>query len=178
MKHQLHYFIDGNLESLLLSDEIMNDPYSANIKWLEKHKYDKVGGDPIEHVIEFNSKLMFHVSNALLTFKLFPITLRKEGFRWFTKLKPKLVSSRKQLQEIFMKCFQHNRSKKKVISILFLMQQVKGEALHKFIHRFREATFKVHKGQVRHHWGFQNITCSRRKGMRQVLEQVQNSEFV
>lgn len=52
---QLHFFDDGNLESLPFSDEIMNAPHSSKFKQLDRPKNDNANGDPVEHLIDFKA---------------------------------------------------------------------------------------------------------------------------
>lgn len=87
---QYHYFVDGIFESLPFSDEIMNAPHNNEFKQYDLPKYVNANGDFVGYPIEFKSKLMLHVRNGELKRKLFPMTMQKEGFTWFTELKPKL----------------------------------------------------------------------------------------
>lgn len=60
---QLHFFDNGNLESFPLSDKIMNAPFNNEFKNLELLKYDNATGNPVEHLIEFKSKLILYDYN-------------------------------------------------------------------------------------------------------------------
>lgn len=140
----MHFLNDGNMESPPFSGGIMNASHNSEFKQPELPKYDNTSGDCMEHLIDFKNKLMLHAQDGALLCKLFPTTLQREGFKWFTELKPKFITSWKQLQELFFERFLLNESKKKDIATNFLMQQTKGESLHKFVQMFREAASEVH----------------------------------
>lgn len=95
-------FDNDNQESLPFIDQIMNAPYSSEFKQPELPKYDNVMGNPIKYLIYFNSKLMLYAHNRALMCKFFIATLQKERFQFVYKLKPKLLTSWKQLQEMFV----------------------------------------------------------------------------
>lgn len=70
------FFYYGNLEILPFFNEIMKAPYSSKFKQLDLPKYDNTMGNPVEHLIDFKSKLMLYAQDGAVIDKLFPRTLQ------------------------------------------------------------------------------------------------------
>lgn len=81
------------IKNLLFSNEIMNAPYNNEFKQPKLPKYDNTTDDHMEYLIYFKNKLMLHTRDGALMWKLYQTTLQKEGFKWFTELKPNSITS-------------------------------------------------------------------------------------
>ena len=94
--------------------------------------------DPIEHVSQFNQRIVIHSKDEALMCKVFPSSLGPVVMRWFDSLKTNSINSFKELTQAFGLCFiTCNRVPQPLDSLLSLSIR-EGETLKMYSDRYYE----------------------------------------
>ncbi|XP_030923298.1 uncharacterized protein LOC115950198 [Quercus lobata] len=92
--------------------------------------------DPVEHVSQFNQRMVIHSQNETLMCKLFPSSLGLVVMRWFNSLKTDSIDSYKQLTQAFGSRFIMNRRVTLPLSSLLSLSIREGETLKAYSDRY------------------------------------------
>ena len=84
-------------------DQVSRSPFTNRIEGAELHRrfnqpvFAIYNGraDPVEHVSQFNQKMVIYSQNEALMCKIFPSSLGSMAMRWFNSLKTNSVGSYK-----------------------------------------------------------------------------------
>ncbi|XP_050281828.1 uncharacterized protein LOC126722720 [Quercus robur] len=94
--------------------------------------------DPVEHVSQFNQRMVIHSKDEALMCKVFLSSLGPMVMRWFDGLKPNSIGSFKQLIQAFGSRFiMSNRVPQPLDSLLSLSMR-EGETLKAYSDRYWE----------------------------------------
>ena len=94
--------------------------------------------DPVEHVSQFNQRMVVHSKNEALMCKVFPSNLGPVAMRWFNGLKENSVDSYRQLTQAFGSHFVTNSKAPRPLSALLLLSMSDGETLKAYSGRYWE----------------------------------------
>nr|XP_023896441.1 uncharacterized protein LOC112008342 [Quercus suber] len=85
--------------------------------------------DSVEHVSQFNQKVVVHSKNEALMCKVFPSSLGLVAMRWFNGLKTNSIGSYRQLTQAFGSRFVTNSRAPWPLSVLLSLSMHDGETL-------------------------------------------------
>ena len=94
--------------------------------------------DPVEHVSQFNQRMIVHSKNEALMCKVFPSSLGPVAMRWFNGLKANSIDSFKQLIQAFSSRFITNTRVPQPLSSLLSLSMREGETLKAYSDRYWE----------------------------------------
>ena len=94
--------------------------------------------DPIEHVSQFNQRMVVHSKNEALMCKVFPSSLGLMAMRWFNGLGPNPINSFKQLTQAFGSHFIMSSRVPRPLDSLLSLSMREGEALKVYSDRYWE----------------------------------------
>ena len=94
--------------------------------------------DPVEHVSQFNQRMVVHSKNETLMCKVFPSSLGLVAMRWFNGLKTNSIDSYKQLTQAFGSRFIMNSRAPRPLSLLLSLSTREGETLKAYSDRYWE----------------------------------------
>lgn len=94
--------------------------------------------DPVEHVSQFNQRMVIHSRKEALMYKVFPSSLGPVMMRWFNSLKTNSIDSYKQLTQAFGSRFIMNNRVPRPLSSLFSLSMHEGETLKAYSDRYWE----------------------------------------
>ena len=94
--------------------------------------------DPVEHVSQFNQKMVVRSKNEALMCKVFSSSLRLVVMRWFNDLKMYSIDSYKQLIQAFGSHFITNSRVPRPLSSLLSLSMREGETLKSYLDRYWE----------------------------------------
>ena len=93
---------------------------------------------PVEHVNQFNQRMVIHSRNEALMCKVFSSSLGPVAMRWFNSLKTNSIDSCKQLTQAFSSCFITNSRVPRPLSSLLSLSMREGETLKAYSDRYWE----------------------------------------
>jgi hypothetical protein len=99
--------------------------------------------DPDDHVNNFNTILNFRNTSGAIRCRLFPATLRKGAFTWYTSLPPRSVFSWQDFMDQFNHNFTASRKQPKTVATLEAIFQGPKETLRAYIERFNREAVQV-----------------------------------
>ena len=92
--------------------------------------------DPVEHVSQFNQRMVAHSKDEALLCKIFPSSLGPVAMRWFNGLSANSINSFKELTQAFgSRFFTCNKVPRPLNSLLSLSMR-KGETLKAYSNRY------------------------------------------
>ena len=94
--------------------------------------------DPVEHVSQFNQRMVVHSKNEVLMCKVFPSSLGPVAMRWFNGLKANSVDSYRQLTQAFGSRFVTNNRAPRPLSALLSLSMCDEETLKAYSGRYWE----------------------------------------
>ena len=94
--------------------------------------------DPVEHVSQFNQRMVVHSKNEALMCKVFPSNLGPVAMRWFNGLKSNSIDSYRQLTQAFSSRFVTNSRAPQPLSALLSLSMRNGETLKTYSGRYWE----------------------------------------
>ena len=94
--------------------------------------------DPVEHVSQFNQRMVVHSNNETLMCKVFPFSLGPVAMRWFNSLKMNSIDSYKQLIQAFGSHFIANTKVPRPLSSLLSLSMREGETLKAYSDKYWE----------------------------------------
>ena len=94
--------------------------------------------DPVEHVSQFNQRMIVHSKNEALMCKVFPSSLGLVAMRWFNGLKANSIDSSKQLIQAFSSRFITNTRVPRPLSSLLSLSIREGETLKAYSDKYWE----------------------------------------
>jgi len=92
----------------------------------------------MEHVSQFNQRIVVHSRNEALMCKVFPSSLGPMAIRWFNGLKKNSIDSYKQLTQAFGSHFVTNRRAPRPLSTLLSLSMHDEETLKAYSDRYWE----------------------------------------
>ena len=92
----------------------------------------------MEHVSQFNQRMVVHSKNEVLMCKVFPSNLGPMAMRWFNGLKANFVDSYKQLTQAFGSHFVTNSRALRPLNALLSLSMCDGETLKAYSGRYWE----------------------------------------
>nr|XP_023916050.1 uncharacterized protein LOC112027627 [Quercus suber] len=92
----------------------------------------------MEHVSQFNQRMVVHSKNEALMCKDFPSSLGPMAMRWFNGLKTNSIDSYKQLTQAFASRFVTNSRAPRPVSALLSLSMHDGETLKTYSDRYWE----------------------------------------
>ena len=92
----------------------------------------------MEHVNQFNQRIVVHSKNEALMCKVFPSSLGPVAIRWFNGLKANSVDSYRQLTQVFGSRFVTNSRTPRPLSALLSLSMCDGETLKAYSGRYWE----------------------------------------
>ena len=92
--------------------------------------------DPVEHVSQFNQRMVVHSKNEALMYKVFPSSLGLMAMGWFNGLKANPVDSYKQLTQAFGSHFVTSSKAPRSLSKLLSFSMCDGETLKAYSGRY------------------------------------------
>ena len=92
--------------------------------------------DPVEHVSQFNQRMVVHSKNEALMYKVFPSSLGLVAMGWFNGLKANPVDSYKQLTQAFGSRFVTSSRAPRSLSELLSLSMCDGETLKAYSGRY------------------------------------------
>ena len=92
--------------------------------------------DPVEHVSQFNQRMVVHSKNEALMCKVFPSSLGPATMRWFNGLKADFVDSYRQLTQAFGSRFVTNSRAPQPLSALLSLSMHDRETLKTYSGRY------------------------------------------
>ena len=92
----------------------------------------------MEHVSQFNQRMVVHSKDEALMCKVFPSSLGPAAMRWFNGLKANSVDSYKQLTQAFGSRFVTNSRASQPLSVLLSLSMRNGETLKAYLGRYWE----------------------------------------
>ncbi|XP_030945680.1 uncharacterized protein LOC115970157 [Quercus lobata] len=95
-------------------------------------------GDPVEHVSQFNQRMVIYSQNEALMCKVFPFSLGPMTMRWFNSLKTNSIGSYKQFTQTFCSHFITNNRVPRPLSSLLSLSMREGETLKAYSDRYWE----------------------------------------
>ncbi|XP_050277990.1 uncharacterized protein LOC126719484 [Quercus robur] len=94
--------------------------------------------DPVEHVSHFNHRMVVHLKNETLMYKVFPSSLGLVAMRWFDGLREGSINSFKELTRVFGSRFVTCSKVPQPLDSLQSMAMGKGETLKTYSNRYWE----------------------------------------
>ena len=94
--------------------------------------------DPVEHVSQFNQRMIVHSKNEALMYKVFPSSLGLVAMGWLNGLKANPVDLYKQLTQAFGSRFVTNSRAPRSLSALLSLSMCDGETLKAYSGRYWE----------------------------------------
>ncbi|XP_023911006.1 uncharacterized protein LOC112022618 [Quercus suber] len=94
--------------------------------------------DLVEHVSQFNQRMVVHSKNKALMCKVFPSSLGLVVMRWFNGLKPNSIDSYRRLTQAFGSHFVTNIIASRPFSMLLSLSMHYGETLKAYSGRYWE----------------------------------------
>ena len=136
----------GNDVMSKVLDQISKSPFTRKIerarlpRWFHQIMFTLYNGrtDPIEHVSQFNQRMVVHSKNEALMCKVFPSSLGPVAMRWFNDLKTNSIDSYKQLIQAFGSRFITNTRVPRPLSSLLSLSMHEGETLKAYSDRYWE----------------------------------------
>ena len=99
--------------------------------------------DPVEHVSQFNQRMVVHSKDEALMCKVSPSSLGPMAMRWFDGLRPSSIDSFKQLTQAFGSRFiTSNRVPRPLDSLLSLSMR-EGDTIKAYSDRYWEMNNKI-----------------------------------
>ncbi|OMO90118.1 S-locus glycoprotein [Corchorus olitorius] len=92
--------------------------------------------DPIDHLEMFKTNISIHGANNAIMCKAFPATLKKAARSWYSTLKPRSISSFRELGQQLASHFVSSIRHKKTFISLITLKQSEDEPLRDFVARF------------------------------------------
>ena len=92
----------------------------------------------MEHLSQFNQRIVVHSKNEALMCKVFPSSLGPVAIRWFNGLKANSVDSYRQLTQVFGSRFVTNSRTPRPLSALLSLSMCDGETLKAYSGRYWE----------------------------------------
>ena len=92
--------------------------------------------DPVEHVSQFNQRMVVHSRNEALMCRVFQSSLGPVAMRWFNGLKTNSIDSYRQLTQAFGSRFVTNRRDPRPLSALLSLSMHDGETLKAYSDRY------------------------------------------
>nr|XP_023881979.1 uncharacterized protein LOC111994341 [Quercus suber] len=94
--------------------------------------------NPVEHVSQFNQRMVVHSQNEALMCKVFPSSLGPVAMRWFNDLKTNSIDSYRRLTQAFGSCFITNSIAPRPLRMLLSLSMHDGETLKAYLGRYWE----------------------------------------
>ncbi|XP_050278084.1 uncharacterized protein LOC126719592 [Quercus robur] len=94
--------------------------------------------DPVEHVSQFNQRMVVHSRDEALMCKVFPFSLGPIAMRWFYGLKPNSINSFKQLTQAFGSRFITNSRVPRPLDSFLSLSMRERETLKAYSDRYWE----------------------------------------
>ena len=125
-------------------DRISQSPFTRKIEGAELpwrfHQPDftiyNSRTDPVEHVSQFNQRMVVHSKDEALMCKVFPSSLGPMAMRWFDSLKPNSINSFKQLTQAFGSRFITGSRVPRPLDSLLSLSMREGETLKTYLDRY------------------------------------------
>ena len=92
----------------------------------------------MEHVSQFNQRMVVHSKNEVLICKVFPSSLGPVAMRWFNGLKTNSIDLYRQLTQAFGSHFVTNSRAPRPLSALLSLSMHDGETLKAYLDRYWE----------------------------------------
>ena len=127
-------------------DQLSKSPFTRCIEWatlpqrFQQPAFTLYNGntDPVEHVSQFNQRMVVHSKNEALMYKVFPSSLGSMAMRWFNGLKVNSINSYRQLTQAFGSRFVANNKALWPLSALLSLSMCDGETLKAYSSRYWE----------------------------------------
>ena len=94
--------------------------------------------DPVEHVSQFNQRMVVHLKDEALLCKIFPSSLRLVAMRWFNGLKANSINSFRELTQSFGSRFVTCGRVPRLLDSLLSLSMWEGETLKIYSDRYWE----------------------------------------
>ena len=92
--------------------------------------------NPVEHVSQFNQRMVIHSKDKALVCKVFPSSLGSIVMRWFDGLRPNSINSFKQLTQAFGSLFITSSRVPRPLDSLLSLSMQEGETLKAYSDRY------------------------------------------
>ena len=92
--------------------------------------------DLVEHVSQFNQRMVIHSNDEVLMCKVFPSSLGPVAMRWFDGLKANSINSFKELTQAFGSCFIMCSRVPQPLDSLLSLSMREGETLKTYSDRY------------------------------------------
>ena len=94
--------------------------------------------DPVEHVSQFNQRMVVHTKDEALMCKVFPSSLGPVAMRWFDGLRANSINSFKELTQTFGSRFITCSRVPRPLDLLLSLSMREGETLKTYSNRYWE----------------------------------------
>ena len=129
------------IESLFIV-EVLHFPFPAKFRMSQVEAFDGTK-DPVDHLHTYKNQMELHGYQDPVRCRAFAITLKDLALAWFNRLKPKSISSFRELSIAFVSHFIGDKTYRKPSYHLLSIKQSPQESLRSYVQRFNVESLKV-----------------------------------